>query len=251
MPGTATRELASGRAFVRQLGSQAFARASGAPLRERNAVRILADASENYPAWLAAIGAARRTIHFEMYILHEDELGRTFADALVRKTSEGIRVRLLYDWMGGFRKTSRGFWDRLRKDGVDVRCFNPPRLDQPLGWLNRDHRKLIVVDGTIAFVSGLCVGGGCGPAIPRAIGHRGATPASKCAGLPWRTSRRRLPKPGSARETRFRPTNSCREPTPGPSRATSQYASSPRCPPPRACSASISSSRRSRCERCG
>lgn len=143
---------------VLELADQAFARASGAPLRHGNAVRLLKDASENYQAWLDAIAGARRTIHFEMYILHGDEQGRLFADALLRKASEGVCVRLLYDWMGGFRKTSHAFWNHLRAGGVDVRCYNPPRLDQPLGWVSRDHRKSIVIDGTLGFVTGLCVG---------------------------------------------------------------------------------------------
>src|SRR5207249_3004906 len=77
---------------------------------------------------------------------------------LMRKAAEGVRVRLLYDWLGGFGKTSRRFWNRLRAGGVDVRCYNPPRLDQPLGLLNRDHRKMIAVDGGVAFVTGLCIG---------------------------------------------------------------------------------------------
>jgi cardiolipin synthase len=144
--------------LVRQLADQAFSRASGAPLRDHNAVRILKDAAENYPAWLEAIAAATRTIHFEMYIVHEDDQGRLFADALLRKAGDGVHVRLLYDWMGGFRKTSRGFWNRLRAGGVEVRCFNPPRFDKPLGWIHRDHRKMIAVDGTVAFITGLCVG---------------------------------------------------------------------------------------------
>ena len=143
---------------VRQLTNQVFSRASGAPLREGNRVTLLKDGSENYPAWLDAIDAARQTIHFEMYIIHEDDQGRLFADALLRKASEGVQVRVLYDWMGGFRKTSRAFWNRLRAGGVDVRCYNPPRFDQPLGWVSRDHRKTITVDGAIAFVTGLCVG---------------------------------------------------------------------------------------------
>jgi cardiolipin synthase len=143
---------------VRQLADQAFSRASGAPLREGNHVRLLKNAAENYPAWLEAIQAARRTIHFEMYILHEDDQGRLFADALLRKASEGVRVHVLYDWLGGFRKTSHGFWNRLRAGGVEVRCYNPPRFDGPLSWISRDHRKTITVDGTIAFVTGLCVG---------------------------------------------------------------------------------------------
>jgi cardiolipin synthase len=143
---------------IRQLANQAFSRASGAPLREGNRVTLLRDASENYPAWLDAIRAARQTIHFEMYIIHEDDQGHVFADALLRKASEGVQVRLLYDWMGGFGKTSGAFWNRLRAGGVDVRCYNPPRFDRPLGWVRRDHRKAITVDSAVAFVTGLCVG---------------------------------------------------------------------------------------------
>lgn len=140
------------------LANQAFSRASGAPLREGNRVRLLRNAAENYPAWLEAIAHARRTIHFEMYIVHEDDQGRQFADALIAKAREGVHVRLMYDWMGGVGSASRGFWNRLRAGGVDVRRYNPLRFDRPLGWFSRDHRKVIVVDGTTAFVTGLCVG---------------------------------------------------------------------------------------------
>jgi cardiolipin synthase len=143
---------------VRQLANQAFSRASGAPLRDGNSVTLLKDAGENYPAWLDAIQAAARTIHFEMYIVHEDNQGLLFAETLLRKATEGVHVRLLYDWMGGFGNTSRAFWNRLRAGGVDVRCYNPPRFDRPLGWISRDHRKVIVVDSDVAFVTGLCVG---------------------------------------------------------------------------------------------
>jgi len=143
---------------VRALADQAFSRAAGAPLVEGNHVRLLKDARENYPAWLDAIGAANHYIHFESYIIQEDDTGRKFADALIAKAQEGVRVRLIYDWMGGFGKTSRRFWNRLRAGGVEVRCYNPPRLDSPLGWVSRDHRKMLSVDGQVGFVSGLCVG---------------------------------------------------------------------------------------------
>jgi cardiolipin synthase len=143
---------------LRQVADQIFSRASGARLREGNRVRLLKDAAENYPRWLDAIAAARRTIHFEMYIIHEDEQGRLFADALIAKAREGVRVRLLYDWLGGFGKTSRGFWNRLRAEGIEVRCYNPPRFQSPFSWTSRDHRKMISVDHEIGFVTGLCVG---------------------------------------------------------------------------------------------
>jgi cardiolipin synthase len=109
---------------VRTLANQAFSRAAGAPLVGGNSVRLLKDARENYPAWLEAIGAAKRHIHLESYIIHEDNTGREFADALIAKAREGVRVRLIYDWMGGFGKTSRAFWNRLRAGGVEVRCYN-------------------------------------------------------------------------------------------------------------------------------
>jgi cardiolipin synthase A/B len=143
---------------VRALADQAFSRAAGAPLIEGNRVRLLKDASENYPAWLDAIGAAKRRVHFENYIIYDDNAGQMFADALIAKAQEGVRVRLIYDWMGGFGKTSRRFWNRLRAGGVEVRRYNPPRLDSPLGWLSRDHRKMLSVDGEVGFVTGLCVG---------------------------------------------------------------------------------------------
>jgi len=143
---------------VRLLAAQAFSRAAGAPLLAGNAVRLLCDARENYPAWLDAITAAQRHVHFEMYILRDDAVGERFARAFVDKARAGVPVRLVYDWMGGIGHSSRRFRSGLRAAGVDVRCYNPPRLDEPLGWLSRNHRKCLVVDGAVAFVTGLCVG---------------------------------------------------------------------------------------------
>jgi cardiolipin synthase len=143
---------------LRELADQAFSRVAGAPLVGGNHVRLLKDAQENYPAWLNAIRAARNHVHFENYILYDDETGRKFAGALIDKAREGVPVRLIYDWLGGLGKTSNRFWNALRSGGVEVRCYNPFRLDKPLGWFSRDHRKMLAVDGKVAFITGLCVG---------------------------------------------------------------------------------------------
>jgi len=143
---------------LRLLADQAFSRAAGAPLVAGNRVRLLRDAGENYPAWLDAINSAKRYVHFESYIIHEDREGHRFADALIAKAREGVHVRVLYDWLGAVGKTSRRFWQRLREAGVEVRCFNPPSLASPFGWITRDHRKMLMVDGEVGFVTGLCVG---------------------------------------------------------------------------------------------
>lgn len=68
-----------------------------------------------------------------------------------------MSVRVIYDWAGCFRRTPGRFWSRLAGSGVDVRCFNRPRLDSPLGWVSRDHRKMLSVDGAVGFVAGLCI----------------------------------------------------------------------------------------------
>lgn len=143
---------------LRLLADQAFARTAGAPLVEGNAVRLLKDGCENYPCWLEAIKSAHQWIHFETYILHDDKIGGVFAEALAEAARRGVKVRLLVDWLGNMMKTSPSFWRRLRQAGVEARSFGYPTIDSPLGWVSRDHRKSLVIDGRVAFVSGLCVG---------------------------------------------------------------------------------------------
>jgi cardiolipin synthase len=142
---------------VRVSAEQAFSRAAGAPLVPGNRVRLLKDAAENYPAWLAAIRAAQRSIFFENYIVADDEVGREFVAALATQARKGVCVFALYDWLGAWGQASRELWQPLAAAGGAVRCFNPPRLDSPFGWLTRDHRKMTAIDGEVAFVSGLCV----------------------------------------------------------------------------------------------
>jgi cardiolipin synthase len=140
------------------LSDQVFSRVAGAHLVRGNRVRLLRDSAENYPAWLNAIGSAAKTVHFENYIVYDDSAGQRFADALREKARGGVCVRLVYDWFGCLGKASTRFWRSLTEVGVDVRCYNRPRWSAPLGWIERDHRKCLVVDGQIAFVTGLCIG---------------------------------------------------------------------------------------------
>jgi cardiolipin synthase len=142
---------------LRRLAEQVFTRAAGAPLVGGNVVRILRDAGENYPAWLAAIAAARRSVLFENYIIADDAAGREFVAALVERARAGVAVRLIYDWMGALGVGTRRLLQPLMDAGGVVRCFNTPQLDSPFGWLTRDHRKMLTVDSVVGYVSGLCV----------------------------------------------------------------------------------------------
>ena len=91
-------------AAVRLLAEQALSRAAGAPHVPGNSVRLLRDARENYPAWLDAMHSARKSIHFENYIVYDDDVGRRFADVMAAKAREGVRVRVVYDWLGTLGK---------------------------------------------------------------------------------------------------------------------------------------------------
>ncbi len=157
-PATQRRATASRSAAELRLAAEGMlARAAGAPLVAGNAVRILRDAAENYPAWLEAIAAARYTVLFENYLIADDAVGRRFAEALAERARAGVAVRVIHDWMGGLGIGSARLLQPLTKAGVEVCCFNPPQLDSPFGWLTRDHRKMLAVDGETGFVSGLCV----------------------------------------------------------------------------------------------
>ncbi|MEZ5462293.1 phosphatidylserine/phosphatidylglycerophosphate/cardiolipin synthase family protein [Dokdonella sp.] len=142
---------------TRQLAAQALSRAAGAPLIGGNDVGLLIDGEQNFEAWRNAICSAEASILFENYIFRDDELARGLRDAMVAKARKGVQVCLIRDWMGCLGQSTERFWQPLIEAGGAVRTFNPPSLGSPLGWLSRDHRKLVVVDSSVGFLGGVCV----------------------------------------------------------------------------------------------
>ena len=141
----------------RALAEQALSRAAGAPLLGGNQVDLLIDAQQHFEAWLAAIGKAQQRVLLENYIVRDDEVGRAFRDALVERARRGVYVAVIVDWLGCLGQSGAAFWRPLREAGGEVRVFNPPQLGQALGWMSRDHRKQLVVDGQWGFLSGVCL----------------------------------------------------------------------------------------------
>jgi cardiolipin synthase len=133
----------------------------GSPLTVGNRVRLLEDGPATYRAMLDAIAGARHHVHLETYILDDDDVGRHFAQALIDKQREGVQVRLIRDSVGTLG-TPPAFFRRLTDAGVRVLEFNPVNpLAAGLDWaLNqRDHRKLLIVDGRTAFLGGINISG--------------------------------------------------------------------------------------------
>jgi cardiolipin synthase len=121
-----------------------------------NAVALLRNGREAFPAWLEAIGAAKTRISLEMYIFSDDKIGRRFAEALGAAVARGVAVRLLYDFVG-CRDTPAAFFDGLRAAGVHTIAYHRPKFGYrrfATLW-RRNHRKTLVCDGHVAFVGGL------------------------------------------------------------------------------------------------
>ena len=149
--------LPSSSSSSRLLAQQALSRAAGAPLLSGNAVELLIDAAANYAAWLEAIRGARQRVLLENYIVRDDAVGREFRDALVERAQAGVFVAVVVDWVGCLGQSGSGFWTPLRAADGEVRVYNPLQLGQSFGWLSRDHRKSLVVDGRVGFLSGVCI----------------------------------------------------------------------------------------------
>jgi cardiolipin synthase len=131
--------------------------AGGTPLALGNSATLLRDGPAFYRAMFDAIESARDHVNVEFYIVEDGEIGKRFSDALIRKASQGVPVNFMYDSVGSI-ETSLEFFQRLRDGGVNVLEFNPVNPLRARGaWRvnSRNHRKLVVVDGRVAFTGGI------------------------------------------------------------------------------------------------
>jgi cardiolipin synthase len=167
------------------------------PWRRGNAVDLLIDGEQIFDAMFAAIGAARRSIFLETYILEAVGPGERLAELLAEKCAQGVDVRLMFDSFGSF-STGRAYFDALAAAGVRVREFNPVRpWHKRFRWIfnRRTHRKLLIIDGEVAFIGGVnfsrVYSGGS------ASGQRDSNPkaANGEAQRPWRDTHARLRGP--------------------------------------------------------
>jgi cardiolipin synthase A/B len=129
----------------------------GSPLVIGNQVTLLQDGSDTYRAMLADITAAKDHINLETYIFDDDDIGKLFAKALIEKQSQGVQVNVIRD-SAGTNTTPHLFFEQLQAAGINVLEFNPINpLNAKKDWaLNqRDHRKLLIIDGKIVFMGGI------------------------------------------------------------------------------------------------
>ncbi|PHQ33927.1 cardiolipin synthase [Rhodopirellula bahusiensis] len=128
------------------------------PITTGNSAKLLIDGKETFDAILDGIDEAEDYVLFQFYILRDDNLGQKCKAAFLKKAAEGVRVYVLYDELGS-KDLSPEYIDELRSGGVEIFPFNTTQGKGNRFRLNfRNHRKIVVVDGKVAFVGGHNVG---------------------------------------------------------------------------------------------
>lgn len=133
---------------------RALAGATGRQVITGNAITLYQNGVEIFPALLEAIGAARESVHFSTFVYDSGQIPQAFADAFSAAARRGVSVRIVLDRRGS-AGIPRELIAQMRSAGCDVRWF---RALQWFSWANynhRTHRKLLIVDGTVAFTGGV------------------------------------------------------------------------------------------------
>ncbi|MRV72247.1 cardiolipin synthase [Duganella sp. FT92W] len=171
--------------------------ATGVPLIAGNKVDLLFDGPQTMKAMMAAIAQAKNHINFETYIFDQDELGEQFANLLLDKQRQGVIVNIIYDSVGTIG-VPQAFFDRMRAGGIRLVAFNPvnPAKVRGNGWKvnNRDHRKILIVDGKIAFTGGINISDTYAKSSP----FRSKNRSTDQSQLGWRDTHVRIEGPAAA-----------------------------------------------------
>ncbi len=130
---------------------------TSADVSEGNHVTLFSDGATTFDAMIELIDNAKETVALESYILKSDTVGSRFADAMTRAAKRGVHVQLIADWFG-MRGIKSAYLRDLRRDGVDVRVFNPVGFHPWFGGFPRDHRKLLVADSAAGITGGIGIG---------------------------------------------------------------------------------------------
>lgn len=175
-------------AFVKRVNAIEY-RLTGRPLSSGNRIELLLDGPDTHRAQLDAIRTARHHVHLITYIMTDDKLATEYLKALVERRKHGVTVRFMFDSVGG-RTVSEEFRGKLAKAGIDVREFGPmnPMKKEDSSLTRRHHRKILVVDGKVAFTGGINI----------SDEYRSSSSGSGSRSGGWRDTHVRIEGPGVA-----------------------------------------------------
>lgn len=128
---------------------------SGYPLYKNSSCEFLAPGEEFLPRFLEELEKAQHYIYIEFFILAEGKMWSAISDILERKAQDGVEVKILFDDFGSIKRQNKTFINRLRKKGIEVAAFNKIRPSMDIFMNNRNHRKIVVIDGKVAVTGGI------------------------------------------------------------------------------------------------
>lgn len=129
-----------------------------APVYQDNVVEIFNEGGPMFERMLTDIHNAGSYIYFQFYIIANDSLGRKVADALIERAKAGVRIKVIYDYVGSFGSLSQNLFAKLRANGIEVHSFFRIQFPEQLGRLNwRNHRKAVIIDGHTGYIGGMNV----------------------------------------------------------------------------------------------
>ena len=128
---------------------------SGYPLYKNSSAEFLAPGEVFMPRFLEELSKAQKYIFIEFFIIAEGKMWSAVCDILENKVKEGVEVKILFDDFGSIKRQSKTFIKRLRKKGIEVAVFNKIRPSIDIFMNNRNHRKIVVIDGKVAITGGL------------------------------------------------------------------------------------------------
>jgi len=126
----------------------------GARFTDNNKVTLLWREHESFRKIFDAVRKANELICLAFYIYRDDETGKELTGILKQKAREGIKVYLIYDHFGSI-STPWKFWKDMKNAGIQIKASHPFKWSSPLHYIHRDHRKLVIIDGGVAFIGGL------------------------------------------------------------------------------------------------
>ena len=125
------------------------------PVYEHTATNYYPSGEEMFPVMLEEIRKAKKFVFLEYFILDDGKMFRELIQLLKEKVAEGVEVRLIYDDVGCITTLPNNFYKELQKIGIKCAAFNPLRARLAVIMNNRDHRKILVIDGNVAFTGGI------------------------------------------------------------------------------------------------
>jgi len=131
---------------------------TGFPLYDGTSTEYLSPGEKFLPRLLEELSKAEKYIFMEFFILAEGEMWNSIHEVLVERIQNGVEVKIIFDDFGSIKRQNKGFLSKLKADGIEVSVFNPINPIMNIFMNNRDHRKIVIIDGKVAVTGGINIG---------------------------------------------------------------------------------------------